>query len=262
MRFHWPEYLIEGSLLATFMVAACTAVVTFCHPESPVARAIPRPLPRRAIIGLLMGLTAIGLIYSPYGQRSGAHMNPATTLTFYTLGKVERLDAAMYIAAQLIGAIAGVGMARMIFGKDRLSHAAVRWAMTLPGPRGSRTAWTAEFIISLLLMSVVLAASNQNNTAPYTGFLAGLLVLLFITFIAPYSGMSMNPARTFGSAFHARTFSHLWIYFTAPVVGMLAAAALHLALWGPDSVYCAKLQHPRGPGCIFHCHMDDMPARH
>ena len=79
---HWPEYLAEAAGLGFFMVSACAFGTLLGHPDSPVVRVLPDPVARRVLMGLAMGVTAVGLIYSPWGQRSGAHFNPATTLTF------------------------------------------------------------------------------------------------------------------------------------------------------------------------------------
>jgi len=93
----WPEYSIEAALLALFMIPACTCTVIFELPSSPVRQAIPSAFLRRALTGIAMGLTAIALIYSPWGQRSGAHINPSVTLTFYRLGKIQMMDAALVL---------------------------------------------------------------------------------------------------------------------------------------------------------------------
>ena len=77
LRRHWPEYLFEGALLGVFMISACAFTALLEHPASSVRQAISNGDVRRALIGLAMGLTAVVLIYSPWGQRSGAHMNPA-----------------------------------------------------------------------------------------------------------------------------------------------------------------------------------------
>jgi aquaporin Z len=77
------------------------------------------------------------------------------------------------------------------------------------------------------------------------------LVALYITFEAPISGMSMNPARTFASAALAHHWTALWIYFTAPLVGMLAAAETYSRINGKRSVACAKLHHANRMRCIF-----------
>ena len=85
---HWPEYLIEALGLGLFMLSACLFVTLLEHPNSPVRQTVTDPFVRRIPMGLAMGLTAVGLIYSPWGQRSGAHLNPSVTLTFWRLGKV------------------------------------------------------------------------------------------------------------------------------------------------------------------------------
>lgn len=257
---HWREYLIEAALLGTFMISACLAVFAVEHPRSPVPSGVSSPARRRVIIGVLMGLTAIALIYSPLGQRSGAHMNPATTLTFLVLGKVKAWDAVFYILAQFAGGIAGVVIARMMLGRA-IRHETVNYAATQPGHRGVGIAWAAEFVIAMGMMSVVLMSSNHARLAPYTGLFAGLLVAFYIAIEAPLSGMSMNPARTLGSAVPARTYRGLWVYFTAPVLGMLSAAGLYTAIAGSDGVYCAKLNHEGHSRCIFNCRIGDMPRR-
>ena len=79
---HWPEYLMEAALLGLFMISACAFTVLLEFPGSPVRQAVPDPGIRRFLTGLAMGTTAIALIYSPWGKQSGAHFNPAMTLTF------------------------------------------------------------------------------------------------------------------------------------------------------------------------------------
>ena len=215
---HWPEYLIEGTLLGLFMVSACTFTILLEHPASPLSRTVPEPFMRRSLIGLAMGLTAIALIYSPIGRRSGAHMNPSLTLTFLHLGKIERRDALFYIASQFVGGVAGVTLVRIVAGM-LARDPSVRFAATTPGPGGLEQAFVAELLISFFLMSLVLVASNNRRLAPFTGLLCGALVASYIIVEAPFSGMSMNPARSFASAFAAENWTGLWIYFTAPPLG-------------------------------------------
>ncbi|MDO9162838.1 MAG: aquaporin [Methylococcaceae bacterium] len=82
LREHWPEYLMEAWGLGMFMVSAGIVTVLLEASESPIPELIPDANLRRAIVGMAMGLTAIGIIYSPWGKQSGAHINPAVTLTF------------------------------------------------------------------------------------------------------------------------------------------------------------------------------------
>jgi aquaporin Z len=255
---HWPEYLIEATLLGLLMVSASVFTMLLAHPDSAVIAAIPDPFFRRTIIGIAMGLTAIGLIYSPPGKRSGAHMNPAVTMTFMRLGKIKPLDAAGYVVAQFAGAIAGLVLVTLSV-REWFADPAVKFIATLPGPGGTATAFGAEFIISFILMLSVLLVSNTPKLARWTGVFAGCLVATFITFEAPLSGMSMNPARSFASAFVGQLWTALWIYFTAPVIAMQLAACIYQRTG--RVVYCAKLHHHNDAPCIFNCAFDELAAR-
>ena len=107
LKHHWPEYLIEATCLGLFMVSAFIFGTILEHPASPVHQVIPNPLLRRLLMGIAMGLTAISIIYSPWGKQSGAHINPSTTLTFYRLGKVATWDAILYVSSQFLGGVTG-----------------------------------------------------------------------------------------------------------------------------------------------------------
>lgn len=252
LRGHWPEYLMEGALLGAFMVSACVFCVLLEHPGSPARQALPDAFLRRALMGLAMGATAVAIVYSPWGKRSGAHINPATTLTFLRLGKVARADALFYALAQCAGAIAGVLLVSALIS-SAVGHPAVNFAATVPGEGGVAVAFLAEVAITFVLMTVVLAVSNAPRWNRSTGLAAGTCVALFITFEAPLSGMSMNPARSLGSAVSAMTWDSLWIYFVAPPIGMLLAAEARLRVSRLGPVLCAKYHHENEERCIFRC---------
>ncbi len=258
MRAHWPEYLMEAAELGLFMLSACVFTTLLWHPASLAVAALPDPTVRRLLTGIAMGVTAIAIVYSPLGKRSGAHFNPSVTLAFLRLRRVAPADALFYVLAQFAGGFAGVLAARVLLG-ERLAHAAVRYAVTAPGATGPGIAFLAEFAISFGLMTVVLLVSNTPRLARYTGLFAGVLVAVYIGLEAPLSGMSMNPARTLGSALPARSWTALWIYFTAPPLGMLLAAEARVRLRG--RVFCAKLQHDSPTRCIFCAWRAERPAR-
>lgn len=243
---------MEAAELGLFMISACLFTILLEHPGSPLHRALPDPFLRRALTGLAMGSTAAAIVFSPLGKRSGAHFNPAVTLTFWRLGKVAGSDALFYALSQFSGAVAGVAVAAALAG-PRIAHPLVSYAATTPGEWGRAAAFLAEAAISFLLMSVVLRVSNSARLSRWTGLFAGALVALFITFEAPISGMSMNPARTLGSAIGAGAWSSLWIYFVAPPLGMLTAAEVYRLSAGARAVHCAKLHHDNGARCIFRC---------
>jgi aquaporin Z len=251
LRHHWPEYAMEVAELGSYLFVACVFATLLQHPASVVREFVSSSLARRALMGLAMGATAIAIVTSPWGKRSGGHFNPAITFTFYRLGKVEFWDTWFYVIAQFLGAMSGVALAKYVL-RAALAHDAVRYAVTVPGMYGSTVAFVAELTISFLLMITVLFATNQKRLAPYTAYFVGILIATYFTFEAPLSGMSTNPARTFGSAVHANYWHALWIYFIAPSMGMLAAGELFLRVRGGAAPYCANLHHANRERCIFH----------
>lgn len=186
-RAHWPEYLMEATLLGGFMLSACGFSVLLLHPISPLSTAVADPLASRLLMGLAMGTTAV---------------DPS-----------------------------------------------VNFATTVPGPTGPAVAFVAELVISFVLMGTVLAFSNTARLSAFTGLASSALVATYITLEAPLSGMSMNPARTVGSAAAAE----LWVYCTTPPLGMLLAAEAYVRLRSAHRVHCAKLHHRNPHRGIFRC---------
>jgi aquaporin Z len=179
-------------------------------------------------------------------------LNPAVTLTFLTLGKIERWDAAFYVVAQFLGGLAGVIIADALIGAP-LANSAVNYAVTVPGAAGAGVAFWAEVLISFLMMSTILIVSNTRSLSRFTGLFAGALLAIFITFEAPLSGVSLNPARTLGSALPAGEWTAIWLYFIAPPLAMFVAGQVFRLQCGAHRVFCAKLHHDNHGRCIFRC---------
>ncbi len=257
---HWPEYFMEAGLVASWMMAVCVFGVLLDHPVSPLYQALAsHALVRRALLGIATGLAVVAVIHSKWGQRSGAHLNPAVTFSYFALGKVAPVDALFYVLFQFAGAVAGVAAAGSLIG-PALEHSAVDSMVTVPGQLGTAAAFTAEFLASLTMMSMVLWASNHLIHSRYTGLYAGGLTALVVILEASLSGMSMNPARSLGSALWANEWSSLWIYLTAPPLAMFLAAVVYASLRNAPPVYCAKLNHHNDQPCIFHCRFGELKA--
>jgi aquaporin Z len=252
LRRHWFLYLYEGAELAWFMVAACLATVVLFGVGSPVLHWIPSAALRRLLMGAAMGGTAVMIIHSPMGKRSGAHFNPAITLTYLWLGKIGVWDAAGYVVGQFAGGVAGVGIAAVSLGR-LLAQPSVDYAVTVPGIGGTAGAFGAEWFMAALLMGVVLWMTNRRRLAGYTGYAVGVLITGYVFFFAPVSGFSINPARTVGSAVWAGVWTAEWVYFVAPLLGMFGAAGLYVHWFGIESVLCAKLHAAPSVLCPFAC---------
>lgn len=246
---------MEAWGLGVFMVSACVFGVLLFYPNSPLISL--NFTFRNVLMGAAMGATAIGIFLSPWGKRSGAHINPSVTLTFWRLGKIKTYDAIFYILAQFVGGILGVLLSWLVLGKF-LEDSAVNFVVTLPGKDGVSVAFLAEIIISFFMMTMVLVTSNSLKLSRFTPFFAGILVAIYISLEAPISGMSMNPARSFGSAIVANVWTSWWIYFIAPPLAMLLAAEIYVRVKGLKEVYCAKFYHHSKQRCIFNCRFDEI----
>jgi aquaporin Z len=252
IALHWPEYLFEGVELGLFMLAACSFGTLLFFPASTVVERVPSPAVRLVFMGLAMGATAIAIILSPMGRRSGAHFNPIVSFTFFCLGRMHRLDTLFYVVAQFIGGALGVLAARFLVGVH-LASPSVRYVVTIPGHYGITAAFLAEFCMGLLTMTVVLQSGNRAGLSRFTWLLVGLLVMLYVIAFSPVSGFSLNPARTLSSAIFAGVWTAMWLYLSAPLLGMLVAAALYVLTSGSEAVLCAKIYHDLHSPCPFRC---------
>jgi aquaporin Z len=249
---NWPLYVFEASELALFMLSACAFTVFLFDPSYPALHLFPSAIVRRSLMGIAMGITAVLIIHSPMGRRSGAHFNPAITLTYFRLHKISTWDTLFYVVFQFMGGVLGVAVAAIFFGRV-LANPAVEYAVTVPGRYGILAAFLAELFMSALLMGLVLWMTNRPSLAAYTSYSVGVLIALYILFFAAVSGFSINPARTTGSAVFARIWTAEWLYFAAPLIGMLCSAEIYLQNSDIDRILCAKL-HPDGRyPCPFLC---------
>jgi aquaporin Z len=247
---HWPEYLIEATGLGLIVIAVCGFAMVLFHPDSPLVAAVEDVHARRVLMGLAMGTTAIALVYSPWGKQSGAHFNPAVTLSFYRLRRVPAADAIWYAISHLAGGLSGIGLMTLFF--DRwLAYPAIHYVTTVPGKWGAGATWLIECAMAFLLMTIVLVASNSRRYARWTGLFVGLLLVVNVSVLVPLIGTSLNPARTIASAVPAHAWTGIWVYLTAAPTGMLLAAECFLWRHGSSAVYCAKLHHQNEKRCIF-----------
>jgi aquaporin Z len=257
---HWRLYVFEGAELAIFMISACFATVYLFDPPYPAIHLLPSAAIRRLLMGGAMGATAVLIIRSPMGKRSGAHFNPAITLTYLRLGKIARWDAIFYVVFQFIGGVLGVAVSALILGSS-LAAPTADYAVTVPGRYGTAAAFFAELFMSMLLMGVVLWFSNRPSLANCTSSTWSESSSRFTFFSSrPCRALAFNPARTTGSAVFAHVWTAAWLYFTAPLLGMMGFAEVYLRIFGPAGILCAKLHPDPGYPCPFlcnypfHCH--------
>ncbi len=220
---------MEAAGLAGFVLGAGLLTVFLEHPDFPAMKSAfggeENAVWRRVPLGILMG-AYIALVVYLFGEKSGAHINPATTWAFFRLRKINFTDSVFYTLAQFAGAVAAAQLLKFTLG-DWFSHQKIGYGVTKPmPPHDSMSAFIAEFIISFVLMLVVLIIISSKRLEKYAAAVSGVLIAFYLIVELPFSGMSLNPARSFAAALAANKWEHLWIYFIAPPIAMLAAAEI------------------------------------
>lgn len=171
-------------------------------------------------IALSFAFVVLAMVYA-LGHVSGAHINPAVTLAFWSLGRFRRAEVLPYVVAQCLGAVAASGVLVFLIGPVGGIGA------TLPAITPGR-ALVVELILSFGLMLVIVAVATDQRVAP--GF-AGLAIGLTVGFGAmvggPLTGASMNPARSLGPAVVGGLWASHWIYWLGPIGGMVLAARVY-----------------------------------
>jgi aquaporin Z len=214
---------MEALGLSIFMISACFFNALLEAKTSSIHAALPNGFARLVLMGILMGLTALFIFYSPWTSPSGAQINPAVTLSFLRLGSINKQDAFFYIIFQFIGGTITVYIMQLLMGA-MLTDPPVNSSVTIPG-KGISTAAAGitEFLIAFCMITMILFTSASNKLKKYTRIIAGCFVCSYVIIAGPISGFGMNPARTFASALPANIWTDFWMYVIAPIGGMLLA---------------------------------------
>ncbi|MBL0388265.1 aquaporin [Tumebacillus sp. ITR2] len=204
------DKLLAEFLGTYFLVFACTGAIvieTITHALTSLGTA------------LVAGLVVMALIYS-FHHISGAHFNPAVTVSFWLLGLISAPSAFLYIASQILGALAASGTVLFLFGD--VAHLGA----TLPVFSWHQTFWF-EFLLTFWLMMVIFWSSVHEKAAKsFAGLAVGGMVALAALIGGPVSGASMNPARSLAPALLSGDLDSLWVYLAATTLGTVAATAL------------------------------------
>ena len=221
-RHEWRRLFSEalGTFLLVVVAAGAPVVDAVSHGQVPLDAQVVAP-----------GLMVMAIIYF-MGMVSGAHLNPAVTLSFAARGNFPWGRVPGYVFAQLTGASAASLLLRALFGT--VGHLGA----TLPGPGiSSGTALVVEALLTLGLVSVILGtASGARNVGTNAALAVGGYIALAGLWAAPISGASMNPARSFGPELLAGDWTSWWAYVAGPIAGGLLAVGVAWILRGPPSL--------------------------
>jgi aquaporin Z len=237
---HPVEWGCEGIGTALLLLGGLSAVCLDFGPHSWVAAHVSSHSIRLMITGLLFAGTGSLVAISPFGRRSGAHLNPAVTLAFWLRGNVHPHDLLGYTVAQFAGALVGTAAVGLLWGSTARD---LEYGATLPGHGlNSIEAVGVEVLMTAVLVLAILFMTSHRRTARWTPLMAWILIATLVWRGAPYTGTSLNPARSFSPAWLGHELSIYWVYVVGPLAGAALAAGLHRVLPGGRPV-TAKLFH-------------------
>ena len=220
-------FLSELAGTALLCLIGLSLVILMFGAGTPMARLIPDEGLRRLITGFLFGTTGASIALSPVGKVSGAHINPAVTLGFRLMGKLDLRTTIVYVGGQLVGAVAG-SLPLLLWGAMGRS---VAFGATLPGPGVSlSTAFLGEVITTFAMVVLLAVFLGFRHLRPFTPAIFPPLYAIMVWAESPLSGTSRNPARTFGPAIVSGEWQGWWIYWAGPLAGMLLAVLACSAL--------------------------------
>lgn len=207
----------EGIGVFALVFAGCGAIVAEAeHPGSLGTVGI----------SLVFGLVIMAMIYAT-GHLSGAHLNPAVTLAFALTRHLLRAEAAAYLLAQVIGALAAAALLAAVWPDQPAAL-----GTTLPSV-GVGSAFAYEVVLTAFLMFVIMAVATDTRAVGAAAAIAiGGTVGLDALFGGPITGASMNPARSLGPALVSGELHDLWIYLLAPPLGAALGALAYQLVRG------------------------------
>jgi aquaporin Z len=253
--WHLVDWGCEFLGTMILVLGGLSAVVLDFGDGSPIASALPSRSMRLLLTGLLFAGCGSLVAISPLGRRSGAHLNPAVTLAFWCQRHLKAGDATGYAVAQSLGALAGAGTLRLIWG---FRAASVGFGVTTPEQGlGTVPAVGVEAAMTAVLVLTIFGFVSSPRTARWTPLAVWVVVAILVWQGAPLTGTSLNPARSLGPAAVGDHWSDYFVYVAGPLAGALGAVALWLLV--PRTTLTAKLFHDPRYHSVLGSHLPVRP---
>ena len=237
-RVRWRLFSSEAIGTAALVFGGVSMVIVMSGDGSPVARLVPNEWVRTALTAFLFGCVGTAVALSRVGKESGAHINPAVTMSFWMMRKLDGRAAVGYILAQLAGASVGA-LPLLAWGAMGRS---VAFGATIPGAGYSTTTVVmGEAVTTFALLTTLCVFLAFPPLRRFTPFVIPFLYAVMVPLEAQISGTSTNPARTVGPALISGRWDGWWIYWVGPMIGALAAVIACSSI--AKRIKVAKLYH-------------------
>lgn len=220
------KYIAEFIGTAVLVIFGCGSAVAANTLLGDGGQSVPLAF-STLLIAFAFGLSIVAMAYS-IGNVSGCHINPAVSFGMLVAGKMEMKDFIGYIAAQFIGGLAGAGVLSVFFGStSSLGQNGFGSASALGTSAG--VAFLVEVVLTFVFVLLILGVTSKVENTSVVGLVIGLTLTLIHILGIPFTGTSVNPARSFGPALFVggTALSQVWLFILAPLVGAGIAALVH-----------------------------------
>lgn len=213
------KYISEfvGTMMLVLLACGVAVVVGCSTPAGIIATA------------LAFGLVIVAMAYS-IGNVSGCHINPAVSIGMVVAGKMEVKECVKYVISQFLGALAGAAILGLLLGSFDMLGANGFGSLL---PNGTEVTWyialIVEIILTFVFVTAILGVTDKKENGHSTGIVIGLTLTLVHLFGIPFTGTSVNPARSFGPALlqGGTALSQVWVFIVAPVIGCVLAGLFY-----------------------------------
>lgn len=187
------------------------------------------------LTALAFGLVIVAMAYS-IGNVSGCHINPAVSIAMLVSKRMNVKDFACYIVAQFLGAIAGAGVLKAVFGLSGVTDQTGALGSNALAGGDVLATILIEIILTFVFIIAILGVTSKTENGAVAGIVIGLTLTLVHIFGIAFTGTSVNPARSFGPALFAGgdALANVWVFIVAPLVGGVLAAVVYMLLAGKD----------------------------
>ena len=222
-RVRWRLFFSELAGTALLVLGGLSVVIFMFGAGSPMAQLIPNEHVRTAVTAFLFGTIGSTIALSPIGKESGAHINPAVTLGFWLMRKLDARAASGYVIAQMLGAAVG---ALPLIAWDSMGRS-IAFGATIPGKDYSNAiVILGEALTTFALIATLCVFLGFRQLRRYTPLVIPFLYAVMVPLEAHISGTSTNPARSFGPALISGRWDGWWIYWVGPIIGTIAAIVI------------------------------------
>ncbi len=218
-------YLSEFIGTALLVLVGLSMVIFINGKGSPIIKLIPDAGIRRAVSGFLFGTTGCLITISPVGKISGAHINPVVSIAFWLRKNMQFKNMLGFITAQMAGA--ALGCLPLLLWKNQ--GQSMDYGATIPGSLNA--AFIGEIWTTFVLIAVIIFFTTHDKIKNFTPFMMPIIYCVMVFVEAPVSGTSTNPARSFGPDVISNVWTGYWLYWIAPVIGMLIAVLVFSIGW-------------------------------